>query len=164
MAELEGQARLGAASEEKEEPGRGAEETDSPRIRIQQPGDQDEASADDTLSSEIPGELPILPLRGLVVYPHTAVPLTIGQPRSIALVDDVAAGTRLVGLVASKNPELDMPGPEDLYAYGTVGTIQRLFRAPDGTIRLIVHGLARFKLGEFTVPRALPGGAYRIGT
>jgi len=76
--------------------------------------------------------------------------LTIGQPRSIRLVDDVVTGRRLIGLVASRKPELELPGPEDLYSYGTVATIQRLFRAPDGTIRMIVRGLARFELGEFT--------------
>ena len=101
-------------------------------------------------SLEIPEYLPILPLRGVVVYPHTAVPLTIGQPRSIRLVDDVVTGQRLIGLVASRKPELELPGPEDLYSYGTLAAIQRLFRAPDGTIRLIVRGLARFELGEFT--------------
>ncbi len=100
--------------------------------------------------TQLPDELPILPLLGLVVYPHTAVPLTIGQPRSIKLIDDVAGEKRLIGLVASKNPDLEQPAPEDLYRYGTVGSIQRLFRAPDGTIRMIVHGLARFELGEFT--------------
>lgn len=98
----------------------------------------------------IPSVLPILPLRGLVVYPQTAVPLTIGQPRSIRLVDAVmASDNRLVGLVASRNPELEKPEPEDLYQYGTVAIIHRLFRAPDETIRLVVQGLARFKLKEF---------------
>jgi ATP-dependent Lon protease len=112
-------------------------------------GEQEQtAQADKT---EIPSELPILPLRGLVVYPETAVPLTIGQPRSIRLIDDVVAGEqRLIGLVASKNPELEVPEPKDLHAVGTVGLIHRLFRAPDGTIRLLIQGLERFKLVEFT--------------
>jgi ATP-dependent Lon protease len=101
-------------------------------------------------SSDIPEQLPILPLRGVVVYPHTALPLTVGQPRSIRLVDDVVAGHRLIGLVTSQDAELETPGPEDLYRFGTVAAIQRLFRAPDSTIRLIVRGIARFKLGEFT--------------
>ena len=99
---------------------------------------------------QIPEDLPILPLRGVVVYPHTAMPLTIGQARSIKLVDDVSANHRLIGLVASRNPELEIPGPEDLYSFGTVAAIQRLFRAPDGTIRLIARGIARFELGDFT--------------
>ncbi len=97
-----------------------------------------------------PRELPILPLRGLVVYPQTAVPLTIGQARSIKLVDDVVAGDRFVGLVASRNPELETPGPGDLYTVGTIATVHRLLRAPDGTIRLLVQGLDRFKLDSFT--------------
>ncbi len=97
-----------------------------------------------------PQELPILPLRGLVVYPQTAVPLTIGQTRSIKLVDDVVAGDRFVGLVASRNPELETPGPSDLYTVGTIATVHRLLRAPDGTIRLLVQGLDRFKLDSFT--------------
>ncbi len=101
------------------------------------------------LTSDIPETLPIIPLRGMVVYPNTAVPIIIGQPRSIKLIDEVVSGNRMIGMVASRNPELELPGPEDLYDIGTVGTIHRLFRAPDGTIRLIVHGLARFELGEF---------------
>ncbi len=102
------------------------------------------------VGDQIPDELPILPLRGLVVYPETAVPLTIGQPRSIRLVDDVIAhDKRYIGLVASRRPELDEPQPKDLYSVGTVAVIHRLFRAPDGTIRLLVQGLTRFRLGEF---------------
>lgn len=101
-------------------------------------------------TANIPADLPILPLRGLVVYPQTAVPLTIGQPRSIRLVDDVMVGNKLIGMVTSKNPDLENPGPDDLYGIGTAGIIHRMFRAPDGTIRLLVQGLSRFKLEEFT--------------
>jgi len=107
----------------------------------------DDASVHEPL--DVPDVLPILPLRGIVVFPHTAVPLTIGQSRSIKLVDDVVAADRLIGMVASRDPSLELPGPEDLYRYGTIGSIQRLFRAPDGTIRLIVQGIERFELGEF---------------
>ncbi len=97
-----------------------------------------------------PEELPILPLRGLVVYPQTAVPLTVGQQRSIKLVDDVVSGDRLVGLVASKDPELETPGPNDLYRVGTIAAVHRLLRAPDGTIRILVQGMERFRIKEFT--------------
>ncbi len=94
--------------------------------------------------------LPILPLRGLVVYPQTAIPLTIGQPRSIRLIDDVINADRIIGLVASKQPELENPGPDQLYTVGTAALIHRLFRAPDGTIRLLVQGLIRFRIAEYT--------------
>jgi ATP-dependent Lon protease len=97
----------------------------------------------------IPETLAILPLRGLVVYPLTAVPLTVGQPRSVKLVDDAAAGQRIIGLVTSKNSELETPGANDLYRVGTAALVHRLFRAPDGTIRLLVQGLARFRIVEF---------------
>ncbi|MEX1071470.1 MAG: LON peptidase substrate-binding domain-containing protein, partial [Anaerolineales bacterium] len=103
----------------------------------------------DGSSPEIPDVLPILPLRGVVVYPQTGVPLTIGQPRSIRLVDDAVSGSRLVGLVASRDPEKENPGPEDLYKIGTVASVHRLFRAPDGSVRLLVQGISRFRLGEF---------------
>lgn len=101
-------------------------------------------------TTSIPTVLPILPLRGLVVYPQTAVPLTIGQPRSIRLVDDVVASEdRLIGLIASRNPEVELPEPKDLFGIGTVAIVHRLFRAPDSTIRLVVQGISRFKVDEF---------------
>jgi ATP-dependent Lon protease len=108
-----------------------------------------ESTENDETPSNIPSELPILPLRGLVVYPQTAVPLTIGQPRSVRLVDDAMAGDKLIGLITSQNPELENPGPEELYPVGTVAVIHRMFRAPDGTIRLLVQGLSRFRTEEF---------------
>ncbi len=112
--------------------------------------DEQEALNQEALIGRIPSELPILPLRGLVVYPETAVPLSIGQPRSIRLVDDVlSADDRLIGLVTSKNPEEELPGPDGLYRVGTVASVHRLFRAPDGTIRLLVQGITRFVVSEF---------------
>ncbi len=95
-------------------------------------------------------EIPILPLRGTVVYPQTGTPLTVGLPRSVRLVDDVVAGDRRLGLVASKKPELEEPTPDDLYTIGTVASIHRLFRAPDGTIRLLVQGQQRIRVLEYT--------------
>lgn len=98
----------------------------------------------------IPDELPILPLRGLVVYPQTAVPLVIGQPRSIRLVDEVVSGDRLIGLFASFDPDNETPNPDEIHTIGTVATVHRLFRAPDGTIRLWVQGMTRIKAEEYT--------------
>ncbi|MCK6539448.1 MAG: endopeptidase La [Anaerolineales bacterium] len=117
------------------------------------PGSQKNKSTNDPPEEgsgpKFPDALPILPLRGVVVYPQTAVPLTVGQPRSIRLVDDVVAGDKLVGLVTALNPELETPGPADLYRTGTIATVHRLLRAPDGTVRLLVQGISRFRLGEF---------------
>ncbi len=108
--------------------------------------DKSELGAD---GLHIPAELPILPLRGLVVYPQTAVPLTVGQPRSIRLVDEVVAGERLIGLFTAKDPELETPGPDDVHSVGTLAAVHRLFRAPDGTIRLLVQGVARIRIDHF---------------
>jgi len=117
--------------------------------RVQKNKSSNDESDDTDESTQFPDALPILPLRGVVVYPHTAVPLTVGQPRSIKLVDDVVAGDKLVGLVTSVSPELETPGPADLYTVGTIATVHRLLRAPDNTVRLLVQGLARFRLGDF---------------
>ncbi|MCY4464549.1 MAG: endopeptidase La [Chloroflexi bacterium] len=108
-----------------------------------------ESMDDDGAAIDLPEEAPILPLRGLVVYPQTAIPLTVGQERSIQLVNDVVAGDRMVGLVASKDPNLGMPGPDQVHKVGTLATIHRLFRAPDGTIRLLIQGLQRIRIDEF---------------
>jgi len=99
-------------------------------------------------SIKYPEIIPILPLRGVVVYPQTAVPLTIGQPRSLKLVDDAAGTDRLIGLIASRSPDIENPEPGELFTVGTIAVIHRLFRAPDNTIRLLVQGLVRFKLDE----------------
>ncbi len=104
---------------------------------------------DEGAAIDLPEELPILPLRGMVVYPQTAIPLTVGQERSIQLVDDAVAGTRMVGLVASKDQSLGTPGPDQVQTIGTLATIHRLFRTPDGTVRLLIQGLQRIKIDEF---------------
>ncbi len=113
-------------------------------------GDDVGEDDDEDHDRDIPDEIPILPLRGLVVFPQTAIPLTVGQPRSIKLVDDIMAGDRIVGLVASKDPDLDNPAPDDIHRVGTLASIHRLFRAPDGTIRLLVQGVDRIQVDEFT--------------
>ena len=97
----------------------------------------------------IPDTLPVLPLRDAVVLPLTAVPLTVGRPRSVQLVDDVMRGNRLLVLVAERNTVSD-PGPEDLHRVGTVGAIHQLHRVPDGTVRLMVQGIERIRLVDFT--------------
>ena len=99
--------------------------------------------------AEVPAELPILPLRGVVVYPLTVLPLTVGQSRSIQLVDEAVVGKRIIGLTAAKDPSLPEPGPEDVYRIGTAAVIHRLLRVPDGTIRLIVQGIERIKIENF---------------
>jgi ATP-dependent Lon protease len=97
----------------------------------------------------IPDALPVLPLRDAVVLPLTAVPLAVGQPRSVRLVDDVMRGNRLLALVAQRDPKVEASAPEDLHSIGTVGMIHQLMRAPDGSVRLMVQGIERIRLLDF---------------
>ncbi len=94
----------------------------------------------------IPDALPILPLRDAVVFPLTAVPLAVGQPRSVRLVDDVMRGNRLLALVAQRDAKADPATPDDLHRVGTVGMIHQLARVPDGSVRLMVQGIERIRL------------------
>jgi ATP-dependent Lon protease len=104
---------------------------------------------DSSVSPLVPEELPILPVRGLVVYPLMILPLTIGQSRSIRLVDEVAVGDRLLGLFASRDPKVDEPTPDQLYKTGTLAMIHRLIKAPDGTMRVICQGMKRIRIDRF---------------
>src|SRR5262245_32183476 len=87
---------------------------------------------------EIPSELPIVPLKDTVIYPFVGAPLAVGQERTLKLIDDAVVGNRLVGFVASKDPAIDNPGPEDAYRVGVVGAIVRMMRLPNGTMQLAV--------------------------
>ncbi len=94
-------------------------------------------------------ELPVLPLRGTVVFPLTVVPLAAAQPRSLRLIDDVMSGDRTVALVMQKDAELEGAGPGDVYDVGTISTIHQMMRVPDGTVRLAVQGNERMRILEF---------------
>src|SRR5438309_795255 len=98
----------------------------------------------------IPDVLPVLPLKDIVIYPFAVQPLGVGQERSIRLIDDVMRGDRLVVLVAQKSAETEQAGPDDIYRIGTVSRVARMIRMPDGTIQIIVQGLERVDIGEFT--------------
>ncbi len=101
-------------------------------------------------SSDLPAELPVLPLKNTVVFPLTVLPLLVQKPRSVRLVDDAVVADKMVALVALRDPEVEEPGPEDLYDIGTVAVIHRLARAADGTLHIIVQGLERIRLTGFT--------------
>lgn len=99
----------------------------------------------------IPEVLPILPLKNTVVYPiPILLPLIVGQPRSIKLVDDAVLGNRVIGLVTLKDASIEEPGPDDVYRVGSAAIIARFAKAPDSTIRLFVQGIERIKIVEFT--------------
>jgi ATP-dependent Lon protease len=97
----------------------------------------------------VPDALPVLPLKDAVVFPLTAMPLVVGQPRSVRLIDDVMRGNRLLGLLTQRDPKVDPPTPESLHRVGTVGVIHQLARGPDGSLRLMVQGLERIRLVDW---------------
>src|SRR5579883_732384 len=98
----------------------------------------------------IPNVLPVLPLKDVVVYPFSVQPLGAGQERSVRLIDDVMRGDRLVVLVAQKSADIEQAGPDDIFKIGTVSRVGRMLRMPDGTVQIVVQGLERVVIGEFT--------------
>ena len=109
----------------------------------------DEVGPDESPRS-VPEELPVLPLKNTVIFPLTVLPLLVSRPRSIRLVDEAILSDRQVALVAMKDPGVEDPGPNALYQAGTLGVIHRMARAPDGTLQLVVQGVERLKIGEYT--------------
>ena len=100
-------------------------------------------------SQPLPDALPVLPLRETVTFPETLTPLAVGQERSIKLVDDVLGANRMLVMVAARSPDLDEPGPADLYEVGVAGVVSRMIKVPDGTIRILVQGTQRVRLGPY---------------
>src|SRR5205814_8757697 len=99
---------------------------------------------------ELPGALPVLPLRESVAFPDTLTPLAVGQERSMKLVNDVLAGNRMLVMLATKDPELEAPGPDQLYDVGVAGVIARMLKVPDGTLRILVQGAQRVRIASWT--------------
>ena len=111
------------------------------------PRDESEASdAKQPSLSDVADDLPVLPLRGIVVYPMMWLPLTIGQERSIKLVEDSLPQNRIIALVTSRDESVEEPAPDQIYEIGTAAQVHRVLKAPDGTIRLAVQGLERIRL------------------
>jgi ATP-dependent Lon protease len=98
----------------------------------------------------LPERAGVLPLRDTVTFPDMLIPLNIGQERSIELINDVLRGDRSIVMAASRTPEVETPAPEDLYDIGVLGTVARMIRVPDGTLRVLVQGGPRVRLVRFT--------------
>ena len=88
-------------------------------------------------------QFPLLPLRDVVVYPQIVQPLFVGRPKSIKALEVAMANDKQVLLVAQKNASDDEPGADDLFSIGTIATILQLIRLPDGTVKVLVEGIAR---------------------
>jgi ATP-dependent Lon protease len=120
---------------------------DSPVLEVvESPLDaEDEIRANQPL----PDALPVLPLRETVTFPETLTPLAVGQERSIKLVDDVLGASRMLAMVAARDPEDEEPGPDGLFDVGVVGIVARMLKVPDGTLRILVQGTQRVRIGPY---------------
>ncbi len=124
-----------------------ASEEEQPMVDIRELIENDE----NEIESKLPAQLPILPVRGLVMYPMTQVPVTVGQPRSKRLVEDAVLNEpRTIGIVTSKVPEEDEPGPDQVYRVGTAVHLRHVRKTQDGTILLFVQGLERIRIDDFS--------------
>jgi len=95
---------------------------------------------------KLPEVIGILPLRNVVAYPGTVTPLAIGRARSKHLLSDTSPDESIIGLVTQRNPEIDRPGFRDIYSVGTTASVLKVIKMPQGSIHIVVHGIARFKI------------------
>ncbi len=101
-------------------------------------------------SKSLPESLPILGLSDIVIFPGTVMPLLVESPQSIRLIDDVVAGDRFLGLVLQRNADIENPTPDDLWKHGCAGRVLKMLKFPDGTVRVLVEGLRRFRIIDFS--------------
>ena len=97
-------------------------------------------------SRPLPERVGVLPLRDTVTFPEMLIPLNVGQPRSIELINETLRGDRSIVMVAARNPEVETPTPEDLYDVGVIGVVARMIRVPDGTLRVLIQGGQRVRI------------------
>src|SRR5471032_1505981 len=96
----------------------------------------------------IPSELPILPLRDTVLFPNSFMPLSVARESSVRLIDDAIANGKLIAVFTQKDAATEEPTQAELYPVGTATHIHKMFKLPDGSLRLIVQGLSRLTLDE----------------
>ena len=118
-------------------------------ISILGAGGAPDSSGTKIWSKSLPESLPILGLSDIVIFPGTVMPLLVESPQSIRLIDDVVAGDRFLGLVLQRNPEMENPTPADLWPHGCAGRVLKMLKFPDGTVRVLVEGLRRFRILDY---------------
>jgi len=101
----------------------------------------------------IPGELPVLPLRDTVLFPNSFMPLAVAREASVRLIDEATSSGRMIGVFTQREAGVEEPLLEDLYPIGTATHIHKMFKLPDGSLRLIVQGLARVRLEQLVQTR-----------
>ena len=99
---------------------------------------------------EIPTSLPVLPVRDVVIFPYMILPLFVGRDISIKAIERASGENKLIMLVSQKDVNIEVPSSDDLYTVGTVGTILRMLKLPDGRLKILVQGLAKSRITDFT--------------
>jgi len=103
----------------------------------------------ETARDSMPDQVPVLPTRGAVIYPYLVVPLFVGRPRSVQALEASMTEGKRIALVAQRNAHVDDPGPEDLYAVGTLGEVVQSLPLPDGTVRVMIEGSERIRISSY---------------
>ena len=99
-------------------------------------------------SAPIPEQVPILPLRDTVLFPQSVLPLGAGRESSVRLLEDVMRGSRIIGVFTQRDPTTEDPQQADLHRVGTLASVHKVLKQPDGTVRLVVQGLHRLRIVE----------------
>lgn len=120
-------------------------DTDAELIPLMTPEDEEEMN-----NEELPAALPILPLRNMVLFPGVVIPITAGRDKSIRLINDANAESKIIGVVAQKDEKVEEPGAEDIHNVGTVARILRVLKMPDGNTTVILQGKKRFEIDQVT--------------
>src|SRR6188474_79074 len=107
-----------------------------------------ESSGGEINLSEVPTDLAILPLRDTILFPHAILPLAVARESSVALVHDAVKERKVIGVVTQRDPAIDDPVESDLFRVGTLTHIHKMFKFPDGSLRLVVQGVQRFRLHQ----------------
>jgi ATP-dependent Lon protease len=120
--------------------------------------DQDEPLIVDEASAAerplvIPADLPVLPLRDTVLFPNSFMPLAVAREASVRLIDEATSSGRMIGVFTQREASVEEPMQDDLYPIGTATHIHKMFKLPDGSLRLIVQGLARVRLDRIVQTR-----------
>ena len=124
--------------------GSGSEVNIIPVMNLENPGG-------DLREADLPSVLPILPLRNAILFPNTVIPVTVGRPKSIQLINDVFRAGKLLGAVTQLDAKVEDPTPEDIYGIGTLGRIVKTIEMPDNTITAIIQGVRRFNIRQINI-------------
>ena len=98
----------------------------------------------------IENNIPVLPLRDIVVFPHMVVPLFVGREKSVQALEKVMSGDKRIMLITQKSASTDDPKKDDLFDFGTIANVLQLLKLPDGTVKVLVEGIQRASINMFS--------------